>query len=211
MRQWSHMHDLVGQRVEVPRHTWKLPARAPMPVPRHPPIAALDASGLRVDVGEVLVETDRAAPLLVGGLRTRAVLVRGPARCSLTTLTPMFTLMSTTRRGGRRHRQLIVRVVPRIFRPRRNKPTPRPKHAAHRRTKQQRHQTSLQHNANSSGMIGPPGRCTRSAHSRRGIGRLRHGAVTRAALLSLRIRRRCLLDRVHWRSANLLVCSYNCP
>jgi len=48
-------HDLVGQWVEV-APTWKLFARAPMPVPGHPSIAALDASGLRVDVREVLVE-----------------------------------------------------------------------------------------------------------------------------------------------------------
>ena len=49
-------HDLVGQWVEV-APTWKLFVCAPMPVPGHPPIAAFDARGLRVDVGEVLVET----------------------------------------------------------------------------------------------------------------------------------------------------------
>ena len=78
------------------------------------------------------------------------------------------------------------------------------------RTKQPRDYPSLQHSANASDMTGPPG-CMRSDHGRRGIGRLRRGAVARTALLSLRIRQRCLLDRVHWRSANSLVCSYSRP
>ena len=66
-------------------------------------------------------------------------------------------------------------------------------------TKQPRDYLSLQHSANASDMTGPPGRCMRTAHGCRGTGRLRRGAVARAALLSLRIRRRCLLNRVHWR------------
>ena len=70
-------HDFVGQRVEIPRRTWELPARAPMPVPRHPPIATLDASSLGVDVRKILVEADGTVLLLVGGLGTRAVLARG--------------------------------------------------------------------------------------------------------------------------------------
>ena len=43
-------HDLVRQRVEMPQHAWNVHARAPMPVPRHPSVAALDARGLGVDV-----------------------------------------------------------------------------------------------------------------------------------------------------------------
>ena len=89
-------HDLVSQWVEVPQHTWKLPVCVPMPVPRHPPITAIDACSLHIDAGEVLVETDGIVLLLVGGLRTKAVLARGPACCSLTSLTlmPMLRLFS---------------------------------------------------------------------------------------------------------------------
>ena len=49
-------HDLVGQRVEMPQHAWNVHVRAPMPISGHPSIAALDARGLGVDVGKILVE-----------------------------------------------------------------------------------------------------------------------------------------------------------
>ena len=50
----------------------------------------------------------------------------------------------------------------------------------------------------------------RTAHRCRGTGQLRRGAVARAALLSLRIRRRCLLNRVHWCLVTLPVLLHSC-
>ena len=84
-------HNFVGQQVVFMCEAALIHTHTVMPVARHPPVTALDARCLRVDVQEVLVEADGAAPLLVGGLGTRAVLAGGPARCSLTTLAPMCT------------------------------------------------------------------------------------------------------------------------
>ena len=79
-------HDLVSQWVEMPQHAWNMHVHAPMPIPRHPPITALDARNLGVDAGEILVEPNSTTPLFIGGLRTRAVPVRRLACWSLTML-----------------------------------------------------------------------------------------------------------------------------